>query len=148
MALVAAVTLLLAACGDDTPSEAGGSGDAGGCEAGASVTLDSGLEYEELECGTRTEAAKGDLVHVHYTGTLEDGTEFDSSIGGEPIQAVLDTGSLIEGWVEGIPGMKEGGRRTLVIPSELGYGKAGYPPDIPPDATLIFEVELVDVVES
>ncbi|HEX2295272.1 MAG TPA: FKBP-type peptidyl-prolyl cis-trans isomerase [Actinomycetota bacterium] len=150
--LILVVLLLLgAACGDDS-SEAGGGGGSDtpldGCETGAVVELDSGLEYEELECGDGDEVARGDLITVHYTGTLEDGTEFDSSRGGDPVSFALESGSLIEGWVEGIPGMKEGGRRRLTIPPELGYGEAGYPPDIPPDSTLIFDVEVVRIEED
>ncbi len=140
----AAVLLLFAGCGDDSPS-AGGSG---GCEEGETVTTDSGLEYEELECGDGDEVARGDRIVVHYTGTLEDGTEFDSSRGGEPVAFVLASGDLIEGWVEGIPGMREGGRRKLTIPPELGYGEAGSLPVIPPDATLIFDVEIVEIEEA
>ena len=145
------VLLLLtaaAACGDDEPSAGGeGGGGSGDCEVGDVVTTDSGLEYEELACGDGDEVARGDVVTVHYTGTLEDGEEFDSSEGGDPVSFPLESGQLIEGWVEGIPGMKEGGRRKLTIPPELGYGEAGFPPAIPPDATLIFEVEVVEVGE-
>lgn len=147
--LIALLLLLGAACGDDTPpaSDAGGGG-SDGCEEGAVVELDSGLEYEELECGDGTEVARGDVIEVFYTGTLDDGTEFDSNVGGDPVKFALESGNLIDGWVEGIPGMKEGGRRKLTIPSELGYGEGGYPPDIPPNATLIFEVEIVSVEEA
>ncbi len=145
--LLALLLLLGAACGDDSPpaADAGGGG-SDGCEEGAVVELDSGLEYEELACGDGEEVARGDVIEVHYTGTLEDGTEFDSSLGSAPIKFALESGNLIEGWVEGIPGMKEGGRRMLTIPSELGYGEAGFPPNIPPDATLIFDVEIVSIV--
>jgi FKBP-type peptidyl-prolyl cis-trans isomerase FkpA len=149
--LLAALLLFAAACGggDEEPrGEGGGGGDAGGCETGVSTTTDSGLEYEEIECGDGAEVARGDTIVVHYTGTLEDGEEFDSSRGGEPAQFTLEPGGLIEGWVEGIPGMKEGGRRKLTIPPELGYGEAGYPPAIPPDATLVFDVEVVEVVAA
>lgn len=143
--VVTALLLLVVACGDDAPSEGGGGGDAGGCEEGQTVTTDSGLEYEELECGDGDEVARGDSITVHYTGTLENGDEFDSSRGGEPVSFVLDAGNLIEGWVEGIPGMREGGRRELTIPPELGYGDAGFPPTIPGDATLTFDVEVIEV---
>lgn len=147
--LLVLVLLLGAACGDDSPSDAGSGGSGSdGCEEGAVVELDSGLEYEELECGDGTEVARGDVITVHYTGTLDDGTEFDSSRGGDPVSFALESGNLIEGWVEGIPGMKEGGRRKLTIPPELGYGEAGFPPDIPPDATLVFDVEVVSVDEA
>jgi FKBP-type peptidyl-prolyl cis-trans isomerase len=151
--LVVFLLLLGAACGDDSPSTpAGGGGGgeeaSGDCIEGDVVKTDSGLEYEDVECGDGDEVARGDVVTVHYTGTLEDGTEFDSSRGGDPVSFPLESGSLIEGWVEGIPGMKEGGRRKLTIPPELGYGKAGYPPTIPPDATLIFDVEVVSIEDE
>ncbi len=147
--LVAFLLLLGAACGDDSPpaTESGGGG-SDGCEEGAVVEMDSGLEYEEIECGDGDEVARGDTITVHYTGTLEDGEEFDSSRGGEPVSFALDPGMLIEGWVEGIPGMREGGRRELTIPPELGYGEAGNPPVIPGDATLIFDVEVIEVQEE
>ena len=138
IACCAAFLLLLGAC-DDSSS--------GGCEEGETVTTDSGLEYEDLECGDGPEVERGDIALVHYTGTLEDGAEFDSSRGGEPFRAVLESGNLIEGWIEGIPGMKVGGRRQLTIPPELGYGEAGYPPDIPPNATLVFDVEVLEVLD-
>ena len=142
MRVVAVLLLLrLGACGADD-SGAGGSD---GCEEGAVATTDSGLEYEEIECGDGDEVARGDKIVAHYTGTLENGDEFDSSRDGDPIAFVLDPGLLIEGWVEGIPGMKEGGRRKLTIPPELGYGEAGHPPDIPPGATLIFDVEVIEI---
>jgi FKBP-type peptidyl-prolyl cis-trans isomerase len=138
IACCVSLVLLLGACGGSSPG-------AGGCEEGETVTTDSGLEYEDIECGDGQEVERGDLVMVYYTGTLEDGTEFDSNRGGEPFPAMLESGGLIEGWIEGIPGMKVGGRRELTIPPELGYGEAGYPPDIPPDATLIFDVEVVEI---
>ncbi|MFN2588974.1 MAG: FKBP-type peptidyl-prolyl cis-trans isomerase [Actinomycetota bacterium] len=144
IALLASLLVVVAACGDDTD---GGGGGAGGCEEGATVTTDSGLEYEEIECGDGEEVARGDTIVVHYTGTLENGEEFDSSRGGEPVSFVLESGSLIEGWVEGIPGMREGGRRELTIPPDLGYGEAGNPPVIPGDATLMFDVEVIEVQE-
>ena len=138
------------ACGDDSkPSSEGGTeSSSDGCEEGQVVETDSGLEYEELECGDGDEVARGDVISVHYTGTLEDGTEFDSSRGGDPVSFALESGSLIEGWVEGIPGMKEGGRRKLTIPPDLGYGESGFPPAIPPDATLVFDVEVVAIEED
>lgn len=145
--LVLVLLTAAAACGDDEPSagDGGGGGGSGDCEVGEVVETDSGLEYEEVECGEGDEVARGDVVTVHYTGTLEDGEEFDSSRGGDPVSFPLESGQLIEGWVEGIPGMREGGRRKLTIPPELGYGEAGFPPAIPPDATLIFDVEVVGV---
>jgi FKBP-type peptidyl-prolyl cis-trans isomerase len=110
--------------------------------------LESGLKFKELECGDGKEAKSGDILVVHYTGKLEDGTTFDSSVGGEPFPFQLGAGMVIQGWDLGFEGMKEGGKRELTIPPELGYGEAGAPPDIPPNSTLIFEVELVEVQEA
>lgn len=103
------------------------------------------LRYRDLECGTGPAARRGDELTVHYRGTLADGREFDSSADGEPIRFALGAGTVIAGWEEGLEGMRAGGRRRLVIPPELGYGESGFPPSIPPNATLIFEVELVAV---
>lgn len=100
---------------------------------------------EDLVVGEGAEAKAGDTVTVHYTGTLEDGTQFDSSIGGEPYATQIGAGTVIAGWDQGIPGMKVGGKRKLTIPASLGYGEAGSPPNIPPNSTLIFEVELLSV---
>ena len=104
------------------------------------------LKIEELAEGTGRQAAKGDTVAVHYTGWLTDGTQFDSSIErGEPIEYVCGVGMVIPGWDLGVVGMREGQKRRLTIPSELGYGPYGAGGVIPPNATLIFEVELVKV---
>jgi peptidylprolyl isomerase len=106
----------------------------------------SGLRYRDEVEGTGQEARKGDHVVVHYTGTLEDGNKFDSSRDrNQPFEFALGTGTVIRGWDEGVAGMKVGGRRTLVIPSQLGYGARGAGNVIPPDATLVFDVELVDI---
>lgn len=90
-------------------------------------------------------ARNGDTVSVHYTGKLQDGTVFDSSSGREPISFLLGAGQVIRGWDEGIYGMVVGEKKTLVIPPEKGYGEKGFPPVIPPNATLIFDVELVGI---
>jgi len=103
------------------------------------------LKIEDLVVGTGAEAKAGDTVTVHYTGTLDDGTKFDSSYDhGKPFTFTIG-GRVIDGWNQGIPGMKVGGKRRLIIPSGLGYGPAGSPPVIPPNATLHFDVELLDV---
>ncbi|HWL64523.1 MAG TPA: FKBP-type peptidyl-prolyl cis-trans isomerase [Actinomycetota bacterium] len=112
------------------------------------IETDSGLKYEEIECGDGAEAARGDTVSLHYTGTLEDGEEFDSSEGKDPLTVRLGAGEVIAGFEEGLIGMHEGGTRELTIPPELGYGPSGFPPAIPPDATLVFEIRLLEVDES
>jgi FKBP-type peptidyl-prolyl cis-trans isomerase FkpA len=110
------------------------------------VTTDSGLKYQDLKEGTGDTAKKGDTVEVHYTGWLKDGTKFDSSKDhGKPFPFTLGVSRVIKGWHEGVAGMKVGGKRKLIIPPELGYGKQGFPPVIPPDAELTFEVELLQV---
>lgn len=104
------------------------------------------LEIVDVEVGTGAEAQNGKTVCVHYSGALEDGTVFDSSYGrGEPIEFPLGAGMVIQGWEKGLLGMKVGGKRTLTIPYNMGYGAHGYPGAIPPYATLKFDVELVDV---
>lgn len=103
------------------------------------------LGIEDLTVGTGEEAKEGDTVEVHYVGTLEDGTQFDSSRDrDETFSFTIGEGYVIQGWEQGIPGMKVGGLRKLTIPSDLGYGDYGTGP-IPGGATLIFEVELVSI---
>jgi FKBP-type peptidyl-prolyl cis-trans isomerase FkpA len=109
-------------------------------------TTPSGLIIEELAIGDGSEAAAGQSVTVHYTGWLTDGTKFDSSKDrNDPFEFPLGARHVIAGWDEGVQGMKVGGRRTLTIPPSLGYGARGAGRVIPPNATLIFEVELLGV---
>jgi len=109
-------------------------------------TLPDGLQIGDVVVGTGTEAVAGKEVTVHYTGTFIDGTKFDSSLDrGKPFPFKLGAGMVIKGWDEGVAGMKVGGKRKLIIPSDLGYGPNGYPGAIPPNATLLFDVELLGV---
>jgi peptidylprolyl isomerase len=114
--------------------------------AGQTVKTPSGLQYIDLEVGNGDAPEKGQSVTVHYTGTLPDGKKFDSSRDrGKPFMFTLGVGQVIKGWDEGVGSMKVGGKRKLIIPPELGYGKRGAGAVIPPDAELHFEVELLDV---
>lgn len=104
------------------------------------------LQIEELKAGSGAEAKAGNTVTVHYVGTLTDGSTFDSSRSrGKGFTFKLGGGQVIQGWDQGVAGMKVGEMRRLTIPSDLGYGARGYPPVIPANATLIFEVELLEV---
>jgi FKBP-type peptidyl-prolyl cis-trans isomerase len=104
------------------------------------------LVIKDMVVGTGDEAQVGDQVTVHYTGWLWHGAKFDSSLDrGEPFRFTIGAGGVIKGWDQGIVGMKVGGTRKLTIPPELAYGEAGSPPNIPPNATLVFEVELLAV---
>jgi len=112
----------------------------------AMVTTPSGLQYVDLVIGSGREAHAGETAIVHYTGTLTDGKKFDSSKDrNSPFSFRLGAGRVIKGWDEGVEGMKIGGIRKLVIPPQLGYGSRGAGAAVPPNATLIFEVELLDL---
>ena len=118
--------------------------------ASDTVTTSSGLRYQDLALGDGPEAKAGQRVSVHYTGWLDDsgekGKKFDSSLDrGKPFQFPLGAGRVIRGWDEGVAGMKVGGKRVLMIPSKLGYGSRGAGRAIPPNADLIFDVELLGV---
>jgi FKBP-type peptidyl-prolyl cis-trans isomerase len=128
---------LVAACSQSTPPTSGG---------GQEVTTASGLKYVDEVVGSGAEAKSGQTAVVHYTGWLLDGKKFDSSKDrGQPFSFPLGGGRVIKGWDEGVAGMKVGGKRTLIIPASLGYGAAGAGGVIPPNATLRFEVELLDL---
>jgi FKBP-type peptidyl-prolyl cis-trans isomerase len=104
------------------------------------------LKQEDLVVGSGAEAVAGKTVSVHYTGKLTDGTKFDSSLDrGDPFSFRLGAGQVIKGWDQGVAGMKVGGKRMLTVPPELGYGERGFPGAIPPNSTLVFEVELLGV---
>lgn len=110
----------------------------------AEITTESGLIYEDITPGTGAAAKAGQRVTVHYTGWLTDGSKFDSSKDrNDPFVFPLGAGHVIKGWDEGVQGMKEGGTRKLTIPPHLGYGARGAGGVIPPNATLVFEVELL-----
>jgi FKBP-type peptidyl-prolyl cis-trans isomerase FkpA len=111
------------------------------------TTTASGLVIDDIEVGTGETAVKGKMVSVHYTGWLTDGRKFDSSTDrNDPFNVPLGAGHVIRGWDEGVQGMQEGGKRKLTIPPELGYGARGAGGVIPPNATLVFEVELLKVL--
>ena len=108
--------------------------------------MSADLQVQDLKVGDGAEAKEGNQVTVNYTGKLEDGTKFDSSFDrNQPFSFRLGAGQVIEGWEKGILGMKKGGERKLIIPPQMAYGQAGIPNVIPPNATLIFEVELLEV---
>ncbi len=117
----------------------------GDLSAAKEVMTPSGLRITDLEIGSGAEAVAGQTVSVNYRGSLTNGKEFDSSYGRGPFSFRLGGGQVIKGWDEGVAGMKVGGKRRLVIPPDLGYGSRGAGGVIPPDATLIFEVELLRV---
>jgi FKBP-type peptidyl-prolyl cis-trans isomerase len=121
-------------------------GDGGPATSDASAAGAGELRKKDLRPGKGPAAKTGDTVRVHYTGRLLNGTKFDSSLDrNEPFEFTLGQGQVIKGWDEGVVGMKKSGKRRLTIPSDMGYGKVGSPPKIPPDATLEFDIELLEI---
>ena len=135
----AVLAVFVAACAQSQAPSGGGGGN--------EVTTPSGLRYEDTKVGTGPEAKSGQMAVVHYTGWLTDGKKFDSSKDrGQPFSFPLGGGRVIKGWDEGVQGMKVGGTRKLTIPANLGYGAQGTPGGpIPPNATLVFEVDLLEL---
>jgi FKBP-type peptidyl-prolyl cis-trans isomerase len=132
-----ALVLSAAACSTDTTSVSGGPP----ALVGDTVTLASGLRYIDATVGAGATAHAGQSAAVHYSGWLTNGTLFDTSLNGSPYVFTIGAGSVIQGWDQGIPGMRVGGKRRLIVPPSLGYGAAGSG-SIPPNSTLIFDVEL------
>jgi FKBP-type peptidyl-prolyl cis-trans isomerase len=129
----------------EPPAEAPATADAGE-DVPEVVTTDSGLQYADLEVGMGPAVRKGDLVEVHYLGWLPDGTVFDSSRArNQTFRFQVGRRQVVKGWDEGVVGMQVGGKRRLLLPPELGYGKRGAGEKIPPDASLFFEIELVGI---
>ena len=140
--IVFAMTLILASM-TSTSSEADMKS-SDNPDGGQEITTESGLKYKDVAVGNGREAALGDTATVHYTGWLLDGKKFDSSVDRkEPFSFRVGAGQVIKGWDEGVAGMKVGGKRKLTIPPQLGYGARGAGGVIPPNATLIFDVELL-----
>lgn len=137
LVLVGVIAFALISRGD---SEGGGAQ----CEQGP-IETDSGLRYENLECGDGPTAENGDLVKVHYTLKLSDGSTFDSSEGRAPIEVRIGAGQVLPGFEEGLTGMRVGGHRRVIVPPELGYGARGAG-EIPPNETLTFDLQLVEIV--
>ena len=154
LAALAAALVALAACEDSdesgcgsVPASAKGDASMGIPEVdGEIVTTGSCLRYIDTELGAGESPQAAATIAVHYSGYLEDGTKFDSSVDrGQPFVFQLGVGGVIQGWDEGLATMQVGGKRRLIIPPDLGYGVAGSPGAIPPNATLIFDVELLEI---
>ncbi|RKH00451.1 FKBP-type peptidyl-prolyl cis-trans isomerase [Corallococcus carmarthensis] len=147
--LLLCAVLALAGCDGDSSSSGDPAkvtyADSLGVNLSAMNKSESGLYTQDLAVGTGTEVIKGSRAQVHYTGWLPSGSQFDSSRGGQPFTFAVGAGQVIKGWDEGLVGMRVGGKRKLVLPSDLGYGSNGSPPVIPADAVLVFDVEVMNV---
>jgi FKBP-type peptidyl-prolyl cis-trans isomerase len=129
-----------------SPATSGSAAPTSSSAPGTAAPPATKLEIKDDKLGAGREAKTGDTVSVHYTGTLMNGTKFDSSRDrNKPFDFKLGAGNVIKGWDQGVVGMKVGGKRTLVIPSDLAYGDRGSPPTIPPKSTLKFDIELLEV---
>ena len=154
---IAVGAVVIGQSGGDDGGDGGGGGGVGDCTAEGSgekpavevtgTEPPTELGIDDLEVGDGPAAKLGDQITVDYVGVLfDDCSQFDASYdSGQPATFGLEQGGLIDGWVQGIPGMKVGGRRQLTIPADLAYGPEGQPPDIPPDAALVFVIDLVSV---
>lgn len=149
--IAASLVTLLACRKADTSAQVSGSPETAKYAKELDVHLDhmtklpSGLYILDVKEGTGPGIAPGQTAQVHYTGWLVNGKQFDSSVGGSPLEFAVGQARVIAGWDEGVAGMKVGGKRRLVIPPELGYGAEGYPGAIPGNATLVFDVELIGI---
>mgnify|MGYP001492372497 CR=1 FL=1 len=145
--LLLAIAIAIPACAQKEATAAAETGKSRIPELNAkTVTTPSGLAYQDAKTGTGAAPVKGKSVKVHYTGWLVNGTKFDSSVDRKvPFDFIIGAGQVIPGWDEGVMSMKVGGKRRLTIPAKLGYGARGAGGVIPPNATLIFDVELLDV---
>jgi FKBP-type peptidyl-prolyl cis-trans isomerase FkpA len=135
------IALVVATACNGSPEDVLG----GECSQGETIESDSGLVFEDLRCGDGQEAGHGDALTVDYVGRLADGTVFDASAPERPLELLLDSDLVIAGWSEGLEGMQEGGRRRLVVPPALAYGEEGLADEIPPNETVTYEVELIEV---
>lgn len=150
---VAAVIFMSACSSPDTISTEDSSAEGVSADDSGMITTSTGLKYQITTPGDGATIRNGDTAFMHYTGWLFDeaapdnkGTQFDSSLDrGQPLDFTLGSGRVIEGWDEGIVGMKVGEKRTLIIPPELGYGSRGAPGAIPPNTTILFDIELVNI---
>lgn len=142
LALLLASAMVTVACASVQPAISQGAPDLK--KLGKLVKTPSGLQYKDTTVGNGPSPRPGQSVNVHYTGWLLNGTKFDSSVDrGQPFSFPLGRGQVIKGWDEGVASMRVGSKRILVIPANLGYGAGGMPPVIPPNATLVFEVQLL-----